>query len=442
MSKATSIDQREADIRSLLALVNSSVEDAIAAWKEKGGVPGLGDAPAGDKSPSPALLRAIRVLDSASQQMTFLLRPTFLNLTNVAFMPIEAAALRTATEAKIADFLDGKPKGAHVDEIAKKTGLPPFELACILRCLTMKHIFREVSKDVFGNNRGSYVLRSVDPNSAFVGFMLGEASSLGLANMYEALHDPEYGPSLESKRSVFSYNIRKEYPNTALFDWYLKHPEQHERFNRAMTAVNLANVSDFYPVASLPPDTTWCDIGGGIGGPLAKVAGANPKLRLTLQDLPNVIERGKEQGRFNFVPIDFTEEAPVEGQDIYYMRFIVHDWPDDVATVILKNIRKAMKPSSRLLVHDLVLPTPSDGSTAGGTKNSAMNSMDAPPPLLPNYGAGGILPLALDINVMALLNAKERSIDDVVQLAKQADMKFVQFWDGVESGVIELGPMH
>jgi hypothetical protein len=32
------------------------------------------------------------------------------------------------------------------------------------------------------------------------------------------------------------------------------------------------------------------------------------------------------------------------------MRHIVHDWPDSLATAILKNIKGSMKPESRLLI--------------------------------------------------------------------------------------------
>lgn len=32
------------------------------------------------------------------------------------------------------------------------------------------------------------------------------------------------------------------------------------------------------------------------------------------------------------------------------MRHVIHDWPDDLATAILKNIKHSMKPESRLLI--------------------------------------------------------------------------------------------
>jgi hypothetical protein len=48
-----------------------------------------------------------------------------------------------------------------------------------------------------------------------------------------------------------------------------------------------------YPLESLPSNTTWCDIGGGIGASLMELAELHPHLLLTLQDLPNVVEHAQ-----------------------------------------------------------------------------------------------------------------------------------------------------
>ncbi|TFY75582.1 hypothetical protein EWM64_g8430 [Hericium alpestre] len=448
MSAKKDVEKRKADVRALLALINSSTEDAMASWEhDEGTVPGLDDEPE-DTSPSPVLLRSMRVLDGACYQLTYLLRPTFMTSINQAWGLIEAACMRVAIHSKAADFLNDKPDGAHINEIAKNAGLDADKLGRILRLLTMKHVFREVSKDVFANNRGSYAIRSSDPRCAFLGFMVDEVNKYGFSNVYDALADPEYGPSRDDRRSVFSWGIRDEMPNANIFEWYNKHPELFDRFSRAMTAIKLGLINEFYPVASLPVDTKWCDVGGGMGGALVHVANTNPKLRMTLQDMPNVVEQARQHmlkecpqqvkgGRVSFVPIDFMKEPPVPDQDIYYMRFIIHDWPDANVLNIMRNVRKAMKPSSRYLIHDLVLTVPTDKG-ASQSKNVNAPAQNAPPPLLPNYGAGGIRPFLADINIMTALNARERSVEDVVHLANQVGLEFVRFWDGVETGAIEL----
>ncbi|KAA1473506.1 S-adenosyl-L-methionine-dependent methyltransferase [Dentipellis sp. KUC8613] len=442
MTNNQDLESRRASVRALVKLIAGAAEDAIAAWeRDLGRVPSLDDTPE-RIPPSAALQRATRVLDGATYQLAHTLRPTFFTVMDHSMANIESASLRVATEAKIADIVDGKPDGVHLDAIVAQTGLDKDKLGRVLRMLSTKHFFREVSNDTFTNTRLSYALRAADPSSAFVGFMQAELNQKGFSNLWEALTDPAYAHATDERHSVFSWGIKDEMPDAHLFEWYAKHPERRERFNRAMTALRLGLPNEFYPVASLPPNTTWCDIGGGMGGVLIPVAQTNPKLRLTLQDQPEVLAQAgphiqKEcpalfaEDRIALQPIDFIKESPVKAQDIYYMRFIIHDWPDPVAVTILKNIRKAMSPSSRLLIHDYVLNPPTKSPTPSDTT-------PAPAPLLPNYGAGGARPYVADLNMLVVLSAKERSIEDVTKLANEAGLQFVRFWDCVETGIVEL----
>ena len=50
--------------------------------------------------------------------------------------------------------------------------------------------------------------------------------------------------------------------------------------------------------------------------------------------------------------------------DAYFLRHIIHNWDDEDAGQILRNIRRAMPPTARLLVVEDVLP-PGDAPSAG-----------------------------------------------------------------------------
>ncbi|TFY77084.1 hypothetical protein EWM64_g6926 [Hericium alpestre] len=71
-----------------------------------------------------------------------------------------------------------------------------------------------------------------------------------------------------------------------------------------------------------------------------------------------------------------------------------------------------------------------------GSQSSDANTLalDGPEPLLPNSGAGG----GMDLNIMIVANAKERSVEDVASLADGAGLQFVWCWDCVETGIVEL----
>ncbi len=45
-----------------------------------------------------------------------------------------------------------------------------------------------------------------------------------------------------------------------------------------------------------------------------------------------------------------------KGCDVYMMKHIIHDWDDEASVTILSNIVTAMKPDSRLLLIEVVVP--------------------------------------------------------------------------------------
>ena len=88
-----------------------------------------------------------------------------------------------------------------------------------------------------------------------------------------------------------------------------------------------------------------------------------PKLNYVVQDLPDIVASGQRAlpshlaDRVSFQSHDFFTPQPVQA-DVYLLRFILHDYSDTHATVILKNLLPAFKPTSKLLIMDGVLPEP------------------------------------------------------------------------------------
>jgi 6-hydroxytryprostatin B O-methyltransferase len=129
-----------------------------------------------------------------------------------------------------------------------------------------------------------------------------------------------------------------------------------------------------------------------------------------VQDLPANAESGRKAAaesslpaditsRITFQGHDFTQPQPVQGADVYLLRMILHDWPDDTATQILRNIVAAMEKSkSRLLIMDTVLPKP--GSEPVSVERIVR---------------------ARDLTMMQAFNSKERDLDDWNSLIAAAD---------------------
>ena len=62
------------------------------------------------------------------------------------------------------------------------------------------------------------------------------------------------------------------------------------------------------------------------------------------------------------VPVDFLQGVP-EGGDAYVLKSIVHDWEDPESIAILRNVRRAMGPTSVLLIVERLLGESGDLGT-------------------------------------------------------------------------------
>jgi hypothetical protein len=85
--------------------------------------------------------------------------------------------------------------------------------------------------------------------------------------------------------------------------------------------------------------------------------GALGDLEHVLEGAGEVLRRYGVEDRVRCEPCDFFKSVPVGG-DTYIMKHIIHDWDDDRAGLILRNIREAMgadRQGKKLLLLETVL---------------------------------------------------------------------------------------
>ncbi|THH16200.1 hypothetical protein EW146_g4400 [Bondarzewia mesenterica] len=445
------MDMRKDDLYSLLSLINKATEDAIHQYEIAGcDIPSL-DAQAHLPQNDIPLRRALRLLEGACFQLCTTLSPPELIIFNRSLEPVESACLRIAINAKIADVLYDHHEGLHVREISRETSIEQGKLLKVMRNLAAKHCFREVAPDVFGNNRISLVLVHDSPMAVLTSLMMEDLNKFAVTNFYDALVDPEYGHSYDSHRTAFGYGIREEMPNATLFQWLQHHPESKERFHRGMIGMGLITdcqvVIEQLPWGDLHDGATICDVGSGIGLVMSGLAKRYPHVHLTLQDLASVVGQARshwesehlefiKDKRVDFVPLDFLKDPPVKNQDIYFIRQVIHNWPDHDCVTILKHVREAMKESSRVLIHEYVMQPNAVGLRSQDENDSGVNT--APKPLLPSYGYGRSRAYLQDVNMHMLTNAGERTLDEFIELGNKAGLRFVKTWDFVETSCVEF----
>ena len=109
---------------------------------------------------------------------------------------------------------------------------------------------------------------------------------------------------------------------------------------------------------------TVVDVGGSHGLVSMDIAREFPSLRFIVQDLPKVIEDAKTKApaelgnRVSFMAHDMFTEQPVKGADVYYFRWILHDWSDKYCIKILKSLIPALKPGARIMFNERCLELP------------------------------------------------------------------------------------
>ncbi|KAJ4478425.1 S-adenosyl-L-methionine-dependent methyltransferase [Lentinula aciculospora] len=436
-------------VTALTGLINDAVQDAIAEYAAVGqAVPSLDSLEPGPfqvPAETPArLMKAIKIIEAACAQLTYTVSPPGSVMLNVSgyYIHGEAACLSVVTEARIANLLLDKPEGFPASKLADLTGLHAGKLTRILRLLATKHCFKEVQPGIFANNRLSMKLLSSDPTSALVAQRTDDGL-LASAFLNKTMSKDDNGIPYQ-RATGFPYF---DFDNQIAFD-----VSSSKRFARTMVGWGqIFGKEHFlpqaYPWSAESSETTVCDVAGGNGFATMALLKAHPHLKLVLQDQQQIIDRAQEfwekqhpsavqKGRVQFLPFDFFKDAPVKGCDIYYLSFILHDWQDRESKIILNNIRKAMEPGSRLIIHEIVLRNALANADDCTTTESYFDV--APKPLLPNYGVARARTYELDIAMMTLLGSQERTLSEYINLCHQCGLKFSKLYEAGEMDLMEF----
>ena len=257
-------------------------------------------------------------------------------------------AITVAAQLGVADALKAGP--LPIDELAARVGVDTDALRRLLRALIGRGIFRHRRDGRYELNSLAATLRSDAPVS-----MTCAARFYGSREQRERwtlLVD-----SVRTGNSVVPALRGKE-----SFDYFAEQPELAELFNRTMTSISeltTAPVVAGYDFSAYP---TIADIGGGHGPLLAAILAAAPASRGVLYDLPrvvasapNLLREHNVADRVRIAEGSFFDNVP-GGGDAYVLKNIIHDWPDEKAVQILRNVRAAAGPQATVLLVELVIP--------------------------------------------------------------------------------------
>ncbi|KAK5125543.1 hypothetical protein LTR85_000654 [Meristemomyces frigidus] len=170
--------------------------------------------------------------------------------------------------------------------------------------------------------------------------------------------------------------------------------------------------TDSFPIAPLKLSdseleggrTLFVDVGGSTGQQCMALRQQYPSLHggVVLQEQERIIAAVNKEALASYgidaQAHDFFQEQPVKGAKAYYMRNIMHDWPDGRCIAILQRLRDACADDSMVLIDEMVLPD------QGASWKQAQK----------------------DIQMMAALAAMERSEAQWKELLAKAGLKIQQ----------------
>jgi C-methyltransferase len=302
------------------------------------------------KVPQAKLPRAVELMRHHLLRLHQRLLPAPVAMMEMIVAGWPAQAITVAAQLGVADALADGP--LPIDELAARVGADADALQRLLRALIGRGIFRH-------RRDGRYALNSLADN-------LRSDAPVSLAS---AAHF--YGSREQRERwSLLVDSIRTG--NTVVpalrggkdgFDYFAMEPEVADLFNQTMTTFAHMTVTTVVASYDFRAYRTIVDVGGGQGRLLAAILAGAPASRGVLFDLPRAVATAPSllrehnvADRVHIAEGSFFDSVPAGG-DAYVLKNIIHNWPDEKALQILRNVRKAAGPRTTVLLVEILVRT-------------------------------------------------------------------------------------
>ena len=268
----------------------------------------------------------------------------------IGFGYVASAALQVALHLEIADRLADGPRTAA--DLARAAGVQEDALYRVLRTLASVGLFEELPSRTFATNAAGDVLRKGTTTLRDILYFLTDS-----------IHFRTYGELLQAVQT--GQPSVEKILGAPVFEYLATDPAFAERFNNGMTSMSAAAIAAALKAYDFGGISVLVDVAGGHGMVLTSILRAHPAMRGVLFDVDHVIagaasliERAGVTDRCQTVAGDFFTAVP-SGGDAYIMKHIIHDWDDERALVILRNIHRELRgtPRGKVILLESVVQT-------------------------------------------------------------------------------------
>lgn len=260
-------------------------------------------------------------------------------LTQTATGYWQSALLIGAVQLGVFEHLDDE---CTADALAGRVGAKPEILVAVLDAL--------VSIDLLAKREGFYrIAQGARP-------LLSRASP---TCMLDALR---YNADLYQQWGKLADVARTGEPAVAQKQQLGLDPAMTRRFVHGMESKARAFVPAVAPLIDLNGSTTLLDVGSGPGTLSRTIAEAKPELRVTLLDLPDVLNVAREicqhspaSDRLSYFPANYRKDDFPPAHDAVLYAGALHQETDASAQRLAQRFYDALNPGGQLFVVDLML---------------------------------------------------------------------------------------
>lgn len=288
-------------------------------------------------------------------------------LWEMGFQFTDEMTLRAIYDFRLAHHVP-LDSSATFDQVSKASGLSPALTERLVRHAMASHIFTE-APDQPGHiiHTATSRLLATESDAMDAIGMLTEDLSPVCSRLNEAVR--QWGidgcsgngePHLAA--SAFIHD------GATMFDFLAKDPERVRRFGAGMRCFSRGSGWDLeHLVKSYPwhevdvPGATFVDVGGGNGTVSQVLAASTDHINFTVQDLSDTVKQGAAAlpnsltSRISFEEHDIFTPQMRKGTDVFFLRWILHNWGDQNALQILRSLIPGMKHGTRVIIYEYVL---------------------------------------------------------------------------------------
>ncbi|KAK5169331.1 uncharacterized protein LTR77_005306 [Saxophila tyrrhenica] len=290
------------------------------------------------------------------------------------------------------------------EDLASKTGINQGALEAILRLAICHRIFTEPIPGRVAHSAASKHLLS--PFMAIASQVFADDFLMNSAYIPQALVEhPQANEPTRAAAAVANgcsgqrsfYEVLQDYPERA------KNFHGLMAIFQRLPGLEWDYLASGFDWTSLPDGSLCVDVGGGHGEAAVAVASKFAHLKWMVQDTESGFE-GRPV-RPDGLAVDYMEHdfftpqpAATKGAAVFFMRWILHNWPDAYCHGILQALIPSLRKDARILIMEQLMPEPGSISIV---QERGMRS--------------------LDVGQLALGNGRERNLEQWKRLFAETD---------------------